>query len=1024
MPNWCYNKTVVEGPKDEIESLVKDQFDFDKIYPMPESEEKNWYSWSLDNWGVKWNRRSVEIADFKSKEENIYTVTFKYDTAWGPALKVLEHLKNQKNLSIKSYYCEEGPSFVGLWINGQDYHYELAGFEENKTYFEEDPIGIELEKEFSILDREYEEQEIEEDTLENASEAEKDNKYKVIRHILNGGEYRVISFASDRLKKDKDLIQISVFNTPNTFKFTDPIVQQDENLLGYVIDRVGSCLQYAPEKLKNDSDFVLRALQQKFKRNYRDNDTFKYASDNLKNNKKLALEAIKYSEGRAIEYISENLKNDPDIALQAANSKYGFYSLPDKIKKDRNLVLIAAKNSNISLTEEFKDDEEIIFQNPKLAYQASDRIKSDKNFLLKLIKINKETNFTSGMVGLLEQFSENLKNDREVAKIAIESSLPYAFDDISDKLKDDYDILKLALSKGAGINFFSKSSHKDDVELGLLALKNSTNKNYELFSDNLKSNKKIALLAVETKANNIMFLPQQLRNDSEIFIKTLKKLREYDVDKVGQFIGEQLRDNKEFFIKMISSQSAFYKYISENLKKDKELALLYVHKKGDFNFLNEDLKKNLDIALTAIKSLKAQGEAFGSISLQELFDSFSSEIKENSHILEVFNKSRKDEKQDEEKTKVNNNFSENEIAKINDEQSAIEHVKKDSSIFLELNPKLQENINVIIAAINGKSPQSDTRIMLKFFKSVYMSRFNIYHFIDPKFKKNKEIAKAAVKVGLFPYIELELRNDHEIVDLAIEENPSNIQHAPEKFANTKEYILKTKKKSKSDRLSSNYNIQYEEFLNKEYFNDIDVIKCLNSHDFNTEIDYKDFTLDQQKDIYLSAASYGNISDLNKIDKNLLSDKVFLKNLTNEFINNYSKDSLSYSKEIIFELIKKNTDDEKMLMKLLNLIEKDYWEIHPENIYRKLPSKYLNDKNIVKLLCEKLQSAFIFLPEKFKNDREIISTALKLNGNSLEFANDDFKKDVEIVKLAMQQNKEAYIHIDVSLRNNPDIVSLL
>ena len=31
MPNWCYNKTVVEGPKDEIEGLVKDQFDFDKI---------------------------------------------------------------------------------------------------------------------------------------------------------------------------------------------------------------------------------------------------------------------------------------------------------------------------------------------------------------------------------------------------------------------------------------------------------------------------------------------------------------------------------------------------------------------------------------------------------------------------------------------------------------------------------------------------------------------------------------------------------------------------------------------------------------------------------------------------------------------------------------------------------------------------------------------------------------------------------------------------------------------------------
>ena len=104
LPNWCYNKTIVEGPKDEIESLINDQFDFNKIYPIPESEKENWYNWSLENWGVKWNRDSVEIKNFNSKEENIYTVTFQYNTAWGPALKILDHLKNQHNLKIKSYY--------------------------------------------------------------------------------------------------------------------------------------------------------------------------------------------------------------------------------------------------------------------------------------------------------------------------------------------------------------------------------------------------------------------------------------------------------------------------------------------------------------------------------------------------------------------------------------------------------------------------------------------------------------------------------------------------------------------------------------------------------------------------------------------------------------------------------------------------------------------------------------------------------------------------------------------------------
>jgi len=1001
LPNWCYNKTIVEGPKDEIESLINDQFDFNKIYPIPESEKENWYNWSLENWGVKWNRDSVEIKNFNSKEENIYTVTFQYNTAWGPALKILDHLQNQHNIKIKSYYCEEGPSFVGLWENGQNYHYELAGFEENKTFFEKDSVGIELEREFNILEKEYEEQESEELSFKNATVAEKDNKERVINLLVGGYESEHdIFYASDRLKKDKDLIQIAVFKNFYTFKYADPIVQQDENLLGYVIDRTGSYLQYAPEKLKNDYDFVLRALQQKFRRNRPDHDTFKYASDELKKNKNLVLKAIKYSKGFAVEYISENLKNDPDIALQAANSKYGFSYLPDEIKKDRSLFLIAAKNSDrIDLIEDFKNDKEIILQNPILALQASDKIKSDKNFLLQLIEIQKETKLFRGYIGLLGVFSENLRNDKEIAKIAIESALPDAFDDISDKLKNDYDILKLALSKGIGIDFFSQSSHKDDVDLGILAIKNSIYQNYELFSDSLRGNKEIALLAVETKANNIMFLPLNLRNDPDIFIKSLKTLSEYDVDKVGQFIGEQLRENKEFFINMISAQSNFYKYISENLKKDKELALLYIHKTGDFNSLHGDLKKDPDIALTAIKSSKAVEGSYNSISLQDLFESFPPEIQKNSNILEFFHKCRKEEKQDKEINKDENNFSETEIAQIKDEQSAIDYIKKKPSIFLELHPHLQNNVNIIIAAINGES--------------------RLYHFVNPQLKKNKDVAIAAVKAGLFKYIELELRDDPEIVDLAIKEQPSNIQYAPEKFANSKEYILKTKSTQGWGRP------EYEEFLNKEYFNDIEVIKCINSYNLDTKINYNNFTLDEQKEIYLNAASYGNLFDFNKIEKEFLSDKTFLKNLTNQFIDNYNIErSSSLDNDNIFALMNINADDEKVLMKLLNLIKEDHWEINPRNIYTELPSNCSNNKNIVKLLCKKRQSAFIFLPEKFKNDREIISIALRLNGNSLEFANDDFKKDVEIVKIAMKQNKESYIHADVLLRNNPDIVLLL
>lgn len=119
MPNWVFNKVHFIGDKKEIERLKtfvtsdSNGFDFDNIIPMPsyiyrgnlgiEEERKygknNWYDWSIDNWGTKWN--SVDVLwngdDFVS-----------FSTAWSMPEGIYRELaKKFPKLLIEIQYADE-----------------------------------------------------------------------------------------------------------------------------------------------------------------------------------------------------------------------------------------------------------------------------------------------------------------------------------------------------------------------------------------------------------------------------------------------------------------------------------------------------------------------------------------------------------------------------------------------------------------------------------------------------------------------------------------------------------------------------------------------------------------------------------------------------------------------------------------------------------------------------------------------------------------------------------------------------
>ena len=170
MPNWCFNQVTFTGTSGDIENLVaqleseKSHFDFNKVIPMPlelatiaspvtafktkvEVDEYNakrpkfeddfivgkaithakhkallkkyghaeWYNWSIDTWGCKWNNGDeVGISD---NSENGH-VSYDFDTPWGPPEGIYEALRKQfPEVTISWFYNEPGMEFSGYLPN-------------------------------------------------------------------------------------------------------------------------------------------------------------------------------------------------------------------------------------------------------------------------------------------------------------------------------------------------------------------------------------------------------------------------------------------------------------------------------------------------------------------------------------------------------------------------------------------------------------------------------------------------------------------------------------------------------------------------------------------------------------------------------------------------------------------------------------------------------------------------------------------------------------------------------------------
>ena len=148
MPNWCNNSTTISGNKEQIDKFEaflneksgKEWFDFflpcpkeltdvdspNKTDNVNELIEKyghgDWYSWSVENWGTKWN---TDAQDWSRDDDSI---SFWFDSAWAPPTALYDKI-TAEGYDVEAYYLEEGMGFVGKYSEGADEYYEYTDSE-------------------------------------------------------------------------------------------------------------------------------------------------------------------------------------------------------------------------------------------------------------------------------------------------------------------------------------------------------------------------------------------------------------------------------------------------------------------------------------------------------------------------------------------------------------------------------------------------------------------------------------------------------------------------------------------------------------------------------------------------------------------------------------------------------------------------------------------------------------------------------------------------------------------------------
>ncbi|EFC41552.1 hypothetical protein NAEGRDRAFT_80670 [Naegleria gruberi] len=307
--------------------------------------------------------------------------------------------------------------------------------------------------------------------------------------------------------------------------------------------------------------------------------------------------------------------DDRQVLMRAFEEGHTIFPefLNDSLKKDRELVLHAAKVGPVFdwASSEFLKDFEIVLEMVKYDTKVADHLPAsiikDREKVKMLVQANGEILDSLSMfdsdreIGLLSVRSGGsiplaFLRDKEFVKeyllrhpreardvkdkdlaIEIVKAFPHVLPYLPTNLQRDRDVVYEAIKiNGSLLNQISTDKFKQDRELLLAACKTG----YSIDSQMVKqfyNDREILIASLESNPYFINCLSKELQGDKEFLKKSLVTLGTLPFNN----LPDNLCNDKDFMRELINLNPITYELLSEELRSDRELAVLALKKRGE-----------------------------------------------------------------------------------------------------------------------------------------------------------------------------------------------------------------------------------------------------------------------------------------------------------------------------------------------------------------------------------------------------------------------------------------------------------
>lgn len=446
-----------------------------------------------------------------------------------------------------------------------------------------------------------------------------DNKEVVLSEVKNNGLN--LQYASEVLQNDKEVVMCAIKNNGLALEFASKKLCNDQDFVKQAVKSNCLAIQFASAKLRGDWSMIYDSL------NDDESKALKYASKELRNDKQLVLMAVENTSksGQALQYASLELRNDKEVVMAAVlHSNETLQYASEELRNDREVALAATTKGGIVLkymSKSLQAEEAIVdlcvSKNGLALEFASKELRNNKAIVLTAVTQNAEA---------FHFASAQLQKDNDVITATVNRDI-YMIEHIPAWNNDYYKMSYLYFkSDDFNINIlqYMGADLKNNEAFALVVVAKSGH-NIRYFGDEVRANKSIMWIAVNSEPESIQYASKKLQDDTQLAtcaleVESLK--RDFkEKTTVLAYISERLCDDKTLVGKAINSHIDALQYASDRIKNDVDFIIPLAQRNVNIlEYVGNSIKDNTDIMLNLCRIHKVKSSDNISSALQYASD--------------------------------------------------------------------------------------------------------------------------------------------------------------------------------------------------------------------------------------------------------------------------------------------------------------------------------------------------------------------------------------------------------------------